>query len=145
MRCPECSGVGIAATYKLDPENYKVGVRVSPAHISDQWDFIYRGDVGQADGETFELDHGGIQWSCCSAVSSDKCTVYLMTALVTPYLTAYLISDRRQCISCVMVAIVENSYMFIFVVVTTISAFKIFSNTCIVILHRNDKNVILIH
>lgn len=47
MRCPECSGVGIAATYKLDPENHKVGVRVSPAHISDQWDFIYRGgDVG---------------------------------------------------------------------------------------------------
>lgn len=45
MRCPECSGVGIAATYKLDPENHKVGVRVSPAHISDQWDFIYRGGM----------------------------------------------------------------------------------------------------
>ena len=59
-------------------------------------------------------------WSRQSVFSSGKHTavLYLKAALVTPYFSVYLISDRRYLISCVIVAIAGNSFVFVLVVVT---------------------------
>lgn len=60
---------------------------------------------------------GESRWSYQNAVSSGKCTAswfYIgWPALETLYFSAHLISDRRYLISCVIVAIAENSFLFV--------------------------------
>ena len=95
-----------AALHKFNPENDEACMGLTPVHIRNELDFFRCMLVRVVVWSSEEVTQGlnGVVIRAFPAVDNCLLVLYLIAAFETPYLSAYLISDRRNLISCVIVA-----------------------------------------